>query len=214
MKSVTFAIDSRAIKACAHAVEANEFRPYLQGVCVEYTPTGPLFVGTNGSHLIVTRHDWKTAAPPEPFEPVIVPAKLLKRTRASVYDSRKPTTMTLSWREDDEPAIVTISRDRNVEVAFAIKGAYPTWRTALPKDPPSGEPATYNTDLLKNFREAIKTLQGPHTTTQPLITPNGIASPTLVDLCAPEWEIQAFGVIMPYRHYKKPTLTSVPDWAL
>ena len=77
---MTFDTDIRALKAAAIAAGTEQTRYYLNGVCIQHTPTGPVFVATDGHRLIAAAHDWQGDAP-APFAPVIVPLELLKRIK-------------------------------------------------------------------------------------------------------------------------------------
>lgn len=206
--SITFTIDIRAMQAAAAAVGTEHTRYYLMGVCVEHTPTGPVFIATDGSRLIAARHDWlDDAGAPAAFAPVIVPIDLIKRVKVAKRDPNE-ATLTFDYRDGDHTPHVTITHAGAATTSGAIDGTFPGWRHVIPRDPASGVPAQYNCDLLASFRKAIKALGAPDAL--PSIAYNG-ESPALVDL-GDHGRVQAFGVVMPFR-IRRDVLTAAPAWA-
>jgi DNA polymerase-3 subunit beta len=207
---IQFDIDIRALKTAAIAVGAEQTRYYLNGVCIQHTAAGPLFVATDGARLIAARHDWADGAP-DAFAPVIVPLDLIKRVKIA-RKAGNVATLTLDYGADAEQRTprVTIAYDGSSVTANAIDGTFPDWRRVIPRAPASGVTAQYNPDYLAGFSDAIKILEGGKTSNLPVVAHNG-DSPALVDL-ATSGRVQAFGVLMPFR-IKRDVLTAAPAWA-
>lgn len=203
---MTFDIDIRALKAAAIAAGTEQARYYLNGVCIQYTPTGPIFVATDGHRLIAARHDWQGDAP-TPFEPVIVPLELLKRIKI-VRKASDVATITLTGDGVDRK--VAIDYAGGTVAANAIDGVFPDWRRVIPQSEPNGVACQFQAQYLDAFRDAMAILSGGKSDAQPNIAHNG-DNPATVDL-GDAGAVQAFGVLMPYR-IKRDVLTRAPAWA-
>jgi DNA polymerase-3 subunit beta len=204
---ITFDIDIRALKAAAIAASTEQTRYYLNGVCIQHTPTGPVFVATDGHHLIAARHDWQSDAP-APFAPVIVPLELLKRIKI-VRKASDVATITLTGEGGERK--VAIDYAGGTVAANAIDGAFPDWRRVIPQSEPNGVACQFQAQYLDAFRDAMAILAGGKGDAQPNIAHNG-DSPALVDL-GDAGAVQAFGVLMPYRIKRDNLQTRAPAWA-
>jgi DNA polymerase-3 subunit beta len=92
----SFDFDIRALKATAIAASTEQTRYYLNGVCVEHSPNGPIFIATDGHRLIASTQKWLEENPAT-FAPVIVPMSLIKRVKVSrKFDI---ATMTIEHKE-------------------------------------------------------------------------------------------------------------------
>jgi DNA polymerase-3 subunit beta len=202
---ITFDIDIRALKAAAIAASTEQTRYYLNGVCIQHTPTGPVFVATDGHRLIAARHDWQGDAPAL-FAPVIVPLELLKRIKI-VRKASDVATITLTGEGGDRK--VAIDYAGATVAANAIDGTFPDWRRVTPQKEPSGVACQFQAQYLDAFRDAMAILAGGKSDAQPNIAHNG-DSPALVDL-GDAGAVQAFGVLMPYR-IKRDVQTRAPVW--
>lgn len=207
MHNITFDIDIRALKAAAIASGTEQTRYYLNGVCIQHAPTGPVFVATDGHRLIAARHDWQSDAP-APFAPVIVPLELLKRVKI-VRKASDVATVTLSAGEGDARKVAIDYAGATV-AANAIDCTFPDWRRVIPQSEPSGVAAQFQAQYFDAFRDAMAILAGGKTDAQPRIAHNG-DSPAIVDL-GDAGAVQAFGVLMPLR-IKRDFLTRAPEWA-
>ena len=203
----TFDVDIRALKAAAIAASIEQTRYYLHGVCIQHTPTGPVFVATDGHRLIAARHDWQGDAP-APFAPVIVPLELLKRIKISRKAS-DVATITLTGEGGDRK--VAIDYAGGTVAANAIDGTFPDWRRVIPQGAPSGVACQFQAQYLDAFRDAMAILAGGKGDAQPNIAHNGM-DPAIVDL-GDAGAVQAFGVLMPYRIKRDNLLTRAPAWA-
>jgi len=206
---VKFTMDLRALKAAAIAASVDEARYYLKGVCVEYTPEGPVCVATDGHRLIAVHQPWQGDAP-DAFEPVIVPLDLIKRIKIARKD---PTTADVTFTAVDDVAPkgfrVSIDHAGATYAAGSIAAVFPSWRNVIPQAPLSGQVAHFQAHYVASFLDAIKALG--KTDSQPAILHNG-DSPALVDLGDYGDEFEAFGVLMPYR-MKRDLLDAPPAWA-
>jgi DNA polymerase-3 subunit beta len=203
----TFDIDIRALKAAAIAAGTEQTRYYLHGVCIQHTPTGPVFVATDGHRLLAARHDWQGDAP-APFAPVIVPLELLKRVKI-VRKASDVATITLTGDGGDRK--VAIDYAGGTVAANAIDGCFPDWRRVVPQEEPSGVACQFQAQYLDAFRDAMAILAGGKGDAQPNIAHNGM-DPAIVDL-GDAGAVQAFGVLMPYRIKRDNLLTRAPAWA-
>jgi DNA polymerase-3 subunit beta len=207
MHNITFDIDIRALKAAAIAAGTEQTRYYLNGVCVQHTPTGPVFVATDGHRLIAARHDWLHNAP-EAFEPVIVPLDLIKRIKLS-RKSSDVATVTLSVGDDGARKVAVDYAGGSVAAA-AVDGTFPDWRRVIPQSEPSGVACQFQAQYFDAFRDAMAILAGGKGDAQPNIAHNG-DNPAIVDL-GDAGAVEAFGVLMPLR-IKRDFLTRAPAWA-
>lgn len=208
---IQFTIDIRALKAAAIAASAEETRYYLKGVCVEWTPAGPVFVATDGARLLAARHDWlDDAGAPEAFKPVIIPADLIKRVKVGRRDPNE-ATLAFEYRDGGATPYVTITLAGASVTSGAVDGTFPNWRAVVPREPASGELAQYDCDFLASFRDAMRQLAGGKTDALPIVAHNA-DSPAIVDLGDVGGRVQAFGVIMPFR-IKRDVLDRAPEWA-
>jgi DNA polymerase-3 subunit beta len=207
MHNITFDINILALKATAIAAGTEQTRYYLNGVCIQHTPTGPVFVATDGHRLIAARHDWQSGVP-ETFEPVIVPLDLLKRVKI-VRKASDVATVTLSVG-DDGARKVAIDYAGGTVAAAAVEGTFPDWRRVIPQSEPSGVAAQFQAQYFDAFRDAMAILSGGKTDAQPRVAHNG-DNPAIVDL-GDTGAVQAFGVLMPLR-IKREFLTRAPAWA-
>lgn len=203
---MTFDIDIRALKAAAIAAGTEQTRYYLNGVCIQHTPTGPIFVATDGHRLIAARHDWQGDAP-APFAPVIVPLELLKRIKI-VRKASDVATITLTGDGVDRK--VAIDYAGGTVAANAIDGVFPDWRRVIPQSEPNGVACQFQAQYLDAFRDAMAILSGGKSDAQPRVAHNG-DNPAIVDL-GEAGAVQAFGVLMPYR-IERDFLTRAPAWA-
>jgi DNA polymerase-3 subunit beta len=206
MSVSSFDFDIRALKATAIAASTEQTRYYLNGVCIEHSPNGPIFIATDGHRMIAARHDWQGDAPAA-FAPVIVPLELLKRIKIS----RKASdfaTITLTGEGGDRK--VAIDYAGATVAANEIDGCFPDWRRVIPQNEPSGVACQFQAQYLDAFRDAMAILAGGKSDAQPNIAHNGM-DPALVDL-GDAGAVQAFGVLMPYR-IKRDLQTRAPAWA-
>jgi len=205
----TFSFDIRALKATAIAASNEKTRYHLNGVCVEHTPDGPVFVATDGHRLIATRHDWGENEKPE-FAPFIIPLDLIKKIKIvkkagyigeitidKEYDSKKHTPH------------ITIDYAGTRVYAFVIDGTFPNWRRVIPREEPINAPSQYQAQYIKEFRDAMVILAGGKTDAQPRIAHNG-DNPAIVDL-GDNGRLQSFGVIRPYG-IRRDFITVAPEW--
>jgi hypothetical protein len=207
----TFTIDLRAIKACAIAASNEETRYYLNGVRVEHTPAGPVFVATDNARLIAARHNWRgDTGAPKAFAPFIVPLSLIKRIKVGARGSND-ATVTLATVVNNVLQI-SIAHNGVTYTEGGINATYPNWRAVVPRDDASGELAHYDFKLLATFAEATKALHG-RGDFRPFVAHNGPNNPAMVDLLAGSGApIEAFGVIMPIRDRRNAPLTRAPAW--
>jgi len=200
----TFTFDIRALKATAIAASNEETRYYLKGVNIEHTPSGPIFVATDGHRLIATRHDWQDATPAH-FAPVIVPMSLIKRVKISrKFDI---ATMTIEHKEDGAIA-VSIYYAGATYAENAIAGTFPDWRAVMPREC-DGTVAQYNPAYLADFAEAGRILSNGKCDVAIAVSYNG-NSPALVRFWHEDKPVQSFGVLMPLR--TNPVMESPPSW--
>lgn len=200
----TFTFDIRALKATAIAASNEETRYYLKGVNIEHTPTGPIFVATDGHRLIATRHDWQDATPAH-FAPVIVPLTLIKRIK--INRKVDDATMTIDAKEDGAIA-VSIYYAGATYAENAIAGTFPNWRAVMPREC-DGTVAQYNPAYLESFAEAGRILEGGKCGVAVAVSYNG-GSPALVRFWHDDKPVQSFGVLMPLR--TNPVMESPPSW--
>lgn len=199
-----FTIDIRALKATAIAYSKDKTRYYLEGVCVEYAESGPIFVATDGHRLICTRHDWIDAKA-EQFDPVIIPMDLIKRIKIS----KKIDVAEITLEKSGTARVIKITYCGAMYTESEIAGTFPNWRAVMPREH-SGEFALFNADYVCAFKDAIKLLGGSE---EPLIQHNG-GNPAFVDFGGIEEKLQSFGVIMPMRMQGRSFLTQTPAWSL
>ena len=69
-----------ALKATAIAASTEQTRYYLNGVCIEHSPNGPIFIATDGHRLIASTQKWLVENPAT-FAPAIIPLSLIKRIK-------------------------------------------------------------------------------------------------------------------------------------
>jgi DNA polymerase III subunit beta len=200
---ISFQIKWSRVKAAACMVAKQETRFYLNGVCMEHRPSGPVFVGTDGHRLLAARHDWMEDEPPAAFQNVIIPMGLIKRVKLSRRDEGLVTIAL-----ERNPATIRITTKSEVFVDQEIAGSFPGWRNILPTTEPSGVPGLMNAHYLASFQDAMAALD-VRADIVPLLVHND-AGPTLVDV----HNNDAFGVIMPVRDMRlEPPIREVPAWA-
>ncbi|MDH5796957.1 MAG: DNA polymerase III subunit beta [Paracoccaceae bacterium] len=150
-----FTFDIRALKATAIAAGTDATRYYLNGVNVEHTPSGPIFVATDGHRLITTRQNWQDATPAH-FQPVIIPLTLIKRIKIN----RKIDNATITIEAKCQGVFsISIYYAGATYAENAIDGNFPDWRRPIPTSC-DGTPAQYNPDYLADFKEAGRILEG------------------------------------------------------
>jgi DNA polymerase-3 subunit beta len=201
----TFSFDIRALKATAINAGTEAIRYYLNGVCVEHTPDGPIFVATDGTRLIATRHDWGIDRATY-FSPVIVPLSLIKRIKIN----RKIDEATMTIEPKEKGAIViSIYYAGATYIEDAIDGTFPDWRRVIPREC-DGTLAQFNPDYLAAFADAGRVLGNGKCDVSVAISHNG-GSPALVRFWHEDKPIKSFGVIMPMR--TNHVMDAPPSWA-
>jgi len=199
-----FNFDIRALKATAIAAGTDATRYYLNGVNVEHTPSGPVFIATDGHRLIATRQNWQDTTPAQ-FSPVIIPLTLIKRVKIA----RKIDNATITIEAKGQGVFsISIYYAGATYAENAIAGTFPDWRRVIPTSC-DGTAAQYNPDYLADFKEAGRILEGSKCERAVAISYNG-GSPALVRFWHDDQPVQSFGVIMPLR--TDPVMQSPPAW--
>lgn len=201
----TFQINIAAIKATTIAASNEETRYYLKGVCVQHTPSGSIFVATDGHRMIVTRHDWIDAIP-ETFAPAIVPLSLIKKIK--INKKIENATVTLE-KQATGPRLIKIEYCGAIFAEYEIVGTFPDWRRVMPQSC-DGTVAQFNPDYVAAFSEAGRILGGGKCDVAVCISHNG-GSPALVRFWREDNPVQSFGVLMPVR--TNAPMTSPPAWS-
>jgi DNA polymerase-3 subunit beta len=187
MLKVTLSI--RALRAVLVATSTEETRYYLNGINLEFTPTGVVMVATDGHRMIVLRQPYGEHGATQAHPSVIVPRDLVAKLKVKhkVVDE---TTLTIS---DD--GRLTFEHAGETYGGSRIDATFPGYRQVVPQDL-DGKLAQYNPLYLADFAKARKELGGDRTTS-PIVRYNG-ESPAIVDFA---WEtgFDAFGVLMPIR---------------
>jgi DNA polymerase-3 subunit beta len=193
-----------ALKATAIAASTEQTRYYLNGVCVEHSPNGPIFIATDGHRLIASTQKWLVENPAT-FSPVIVPMSLIKRVKISrKFDI---ATMTIEHKEGGEIS-VSIYYAGATYAENSIDGTFPDWRRVIPQSC-DGTVSQYNPAYLADFAEAGRVLAGGKCDVAVAVSYNG-GSPALVRFWHEEKAVQSFGVIMPLR--TNPVMQAPPTW--
>jgi DNA polymerase-3 subunit beta len=204
MSAISFAFDIRALKATAIAAGNEATRYYLNGVNIEHTLSGPIFVATDGHRLIATRQDWAEATPAY-FAPVVVPLTLIKRIK--VARKADDATMTIETKPDGGIS-VSIYYAGATYAENAIAATFPSWRQVMPRSC-DNTPAQYNPAYLADFAEAGRILNGGKCDRAVAVSYNG-GNPALVRFWYDYRPVQSFGVLMPAR--TDPVMDAPPAW--
>jgi len=200
----TFTFDIRALKATAIAASTEQTRYYLNGVCIEHSPNGPIFIATNGHMLIASTQKWLVENPAT-FAPVIIPMSLIKRIK--INRKIEQATMTIEHKEGGA-ILISIYYAGATYAENSIDGTFPDWRRVLPQSG-DGTVSQYNPAYLADFAEAGRVLAGGKCDVAVAISYNG-SSPALVRFWHEDNPVQSFGVLMPLR--TNPVMESPPSW--
>jgi len=196
MTSESFSVqfDFRALKAAALCASNEETRYYLKGVYVELGDCGLLTVATDGHRLLVARPEYNAAMPNEPRFGIIIPLYILARLKISRYQNLGDLVCEAGqWRLEYD----------GMKLGFTpVDGTFPDWRRVVPREI-SGEVAQFNPAYMVDFAKAAKAMGGD---ARPTVGYNG-EGPALITLQA---DIEAFGVLMPYR--ASIVATTPPGW--
>lgn len=204
MSVASFDFDIRALKATAIAAGTEQTRYYLNGVCVEHSPKGPIFIATDGHRLIASNHKWMEVTAPH-FAPAIIPLSLIKRIKvARKFDI---ATMTIEPKEGGA-ILISIYYAGATYAENTIDGTFPDWRRVIPQSC-DGTGSQYNPDYLSDFAEAGRILAGGKCDVAVAVSYNG-GSPALVRFWHEDKTVQSFGVIMPIR--TNPVMQAPPAW--
>ena len=196
MTSESFSVqfDFRALKAAALCASSEETRYYLKGVFVELSDCGLLAVATDGHRLLVARPEYNAAGPNEPRFGIIIPLEVIARLKLVKHAFMGDLVCEAgAWRLEYD----------GLSIGFKpVDGTFPDWRRVVPKET-NGETSQFNAAYLVAFAKASKIMGGD---TRPAVAYNG-EGPALVTLQA---DIEAFGVLMPYR--ASIVATTPPGW--
>jgi DNA polymerase-3 subunit beta len=204
MSVSSFDFDIRALKATAIAASTEQTRYYLNGVCVEHSPSGPIFIATDGHRLIASNHKWMEVTAPQ-FAPAIIPLSLIKRIKVSrKFDI---ATMTIEHKEGGA-ILISIYYAGATYAENSIDGTFPDWRRVIPQSC-DGTISQYNPAYLSDFAEAGRVLAGGKCDVSVAVSYNG-GSPALVRFWHEDKTVQSFGVIMPIR--TNPVMQAPPVW--
>lgn len=120
-KAVRAEVNARKFLACLECVSRDEFRYYLQGVCIQPHPTGgAVIVGTDGYRMIVI-HD-----PTGRCEA----ASIVKMDNATARQCAKAAKNTGCKITIDADGVVSFDNYRGTSSSI-IDDAYPDWSRAL-----------------------------------------------------------------------------------
>jgi DNA polymerase-3 subunit beta len=196
MTSESFSVqfDFRALKAAALCASNEETRYYLKGVFVEFNDAGLLTVATDGHRLLVARPHYSVEMPNQPHFGIIIPLDVIARLKISRNQNYGDLVCEAgAWR---------LAYD-GLSIGFKpVDGTFPDWRRVVPREI-SGETAQFNPAYMVDFAKAAKAMGGD---ARPTIGYNG-EGPALITLQA---DIEAFGVLMPYR--ASIVATTPPGW--
>lgn len=145
-------IDPRKLRAVALMAPKDEIRYYLNGVLLEITPDGVIYVATNGHALIAFRDE--RPENDEPYAPaqIIVPRDVARSVKPL---NRHVERVTL---QHDGLAMATLSNLKGADLSFKpIDGKYPDWRRVVPKEC-DGTKGCYNPELLATFSAIAREL--------------------------------------------------------
>ena len=189
-------IPPAVLKAHLKIAPAKDIRFYLNGVSLEVTADGGVFVAsTDGKTLLASRVPSGAVEDPAPGSWII------PRDSLALVD--------LGSKTDIEVRIV----DREIElISFggnsirtkAVDGEFPYWRRAIPTGTPSGAGGQFDPDVFAKFAFVAKTLG--HKGEFPFFWCNGAAA-TMVTFGSGEH----VGVAMPLRAIPDNQF-AVPDW--
>ena len=187
--------DIRALKAAAFAVQRDETRYYLNGVCVEWNGHDLVCVATNGKTLIAIRPDFTIVSNEQvaPFQ-VIIPADYIAALKVD-----KRVHFAALMLEDGKWFLDYFG----LRQFIPVDGTFPAWRRVLPTKL-SGVTAHYDPELIMGFQKAAKVYGAKQIVS---IGHNGDEPAMIGFNCA---EINGFGVAMPCRS-EVPSLP--PFWA-
>jgi DNA polymerase-3 subunit beta len=205
MSVSSFEFHMSALKATAIAASTEQTRYYLNGVCIEHSPNGPIFIATDGHRLIASTQKW-LAESPATFAPVIVPMSLIKRIK--INRKIEQATMTIEHKEGGA-ILISIYYAGATYAENSIDGTFPDWRRVLPQSG-DGTISQYNPAYLSDFAEAGRVLAGGKCDVAVAVSYNG-GSPALVRFWHEDQPVQSFGVIMPIR--TNPVMQAPPTWA-
>lgn len=194
MESFSIQFDFRALKAAAFCVSSEETRFYLKGVFAEYKDGNLLLVATDGRRLIAVHPDSNGPAPHGPAFEIIIPSDVIARIKLGRRDTMGDLVC--------EAGQWALHYD-GLKIGFTpIDGTFPDWRRIVPSET-SGDTAQFNAAYLVDFAKASKMLGGD---TRPVVAYNG-EGPALIGF---QSDIDAFGVLMPFRASIVPT--TPPAW--
>lgn len=194
MDTFSIQFDFRALKAAAFCVSSEETRFYLKGVFAEYKNGALILVATDGHRLIAVHPNSNGPAPNRPEFGIIIPSDVLARIKLGRRDTMGDLVC--------EAGQWALHYD-GLKIGFTpIEGTFPDWRRIVPSET-SGEAAQFNAAYLNDFAKASKMLGGD---TRPVLAHNG-DGPGLVSFHS---DIDAFGVLMPFRASIVPT--KPPAW--
>ena len=204
MSVSSFDFDIRALKATAIAASTEQTRYYLNGVCIEHSTTGPIFIATDAHRFIASNHKWISVYAAQ-FAPAIIPLSLIKRIKVA----RKVDIATMTIEPKEGGAIlISIYYAGATYAENSIDGTFPDWRRVIPQSC-DGTVSQYNPAYLSDFAEAGRILAGGKCDVAVAVSYNG-GSPALVRFWHEDKTVQSFGVIMPIR--TNPVMQSPPSW--
>lgn len=196
MSNEAFSIqfDFRALKAATFCASSEETRYYLKGVFAEYKDGELILVATDGHRLLAVHPENNGPAPHGPAFGIIIPLDAIARIKINKYATQGDLVCEAGqWALHYE----------GIKIGFTpIDGTFPDWRRIVPSET-SGEAAQFNAAYLNDFAKASKLLGGD---TRPVVAYNG-EGPALIGF---QSDIEAFGVLMPFRASIVPT--NPPSW--
>lgn len=151
-------VKAKYLMAVMTAINPNDVRYYLRGVCIEVEPDfGAFLVGTDGNRLAA--HRLKT-----PATPVDAPVQNILAFEDLKRMKLKPRgVVRISLDQDmavrEKPATAELAYNGAKYPVYCVDGRFPDWRRVVPKCV-SGEVACYNTAYLRDISKSLEYIHG------------------------------------------------------
>lgn len=186
-----------ALKAVSYLSANKDWRDYLNGVYVEYSPTETRLIACNGHALGIHR----SAVENEGSGSFLIPVEAVKTMlgwKVSNHVASTPITSTCTDGRYHAELIVHGCSFQPIDTQF------PDYRRIIP-DKCSGEVAQFNPDYIAAFAKAACALGSESGYATIAHNGNGAA---LVNIGQPDF----IGVLMPLRHNSYSVIDTAPEW--
>jgi DNA polymerase-3 subunit beta len=153
-----FQIDRKALKAVSLFQAVKDIRYYLNGVCIQASPTETRLIATDGHTLAAHRLACENEGGYLPE--LIIPSDTVKQVLAWKSINKACADMPMTLTINGNECRITWQGDK-VAVFKAIDGKFPDYARVIPSEI-SGEPAQYQSDYLARCQRAREVMGVPY----------------------------------------------------